>query len=190
MWATRSCCGPVSRQGRTHGDELVGGDPLSAAGRRRHHVLCLIAPEYKLHGLTDKWLLRQVAAGTLPARIASRRKTMFRASRSDGFLGQGRPPWVDQLLCTESLKATGWFDPAGVARERAPNSIPANHAPADHHGPQPDLRRRHPALAPHLPGGRVVRAAHVGRDAFAPGRTVECRAGGFTALARRRPPGV
>ncbi len=78
-----------------------------------------IAPEYKLHGLTDKWLLRQVAARTLPARIANRKKTMFRASRSEAFLGQDRPNWVDQLLSAESLKKTGWFDPAAVASERA-----------------------------------------------------------------------
>ncbi len=78
-----------------------------------------IAPEYKLRGLTDKWLLRQVAARTLPARIANRTKTMFRASRSEAFLDQNRPRWVDQLLSPESLKATGWFDPEAVARERA-----------------------------------------------------------------------
>jgi asparagine synthase (glutamine-hydrolysing) len=77
-----------------------------------------IAPEYKLHGLTDKWILRQVAARTLPPQIAQRRKTMFRASRSDAFLDASRPRWVDQLLSPESLKATGWFDPAAVARER------------------------------------------------------------------------
>ena len=50
-----------------------------------------IAPEYKLHGLTDKWLLRQVAARTLPPRIANRPKTMFRASRSEAFLAPDRP---------------------------------------------------------------------------------------------------
>ena len=77
-----------------------------------------IAPEYKLHRLTDKWLLRQVAARTLPPRIANRRKTMFRASRFDAFVGDRRPRWVDQLLSPESLKATGWFDPDAVARER------------------------------------------------------------------------
>jgi asparagine synthase (glutamine-hydrolysing) len=76
------------------------------------------APEYKLRGRTDKWLLRQVAARTLPARIANRPKTMFRASRSDAFLDRRRPHWVDQLLSNESLRATGWFDPERVARER------------------------------------------------------------------------
>jgi len=78
-----------------------------------------IDPSYKLHGLTEKWILRKVAAKTLPAQIANRPKTMFRASLSSTFLGAARPPWVDQLLSPESLRATGYFDPAAVARERA-----------------------------------------------------------------------
>jgi len=78
-----------------------------------------IAPEYKLRGLKDKWLLRRVAARTLPPQIANRPKTMFQASRSEAFLGPGRPRWIDQLLSPDSLKATGWFDPERVARERA-----------------------------------------------------------------------
>src|SRR4029077_20417448 len=39
-----------------------------------------IAPEYKLKGMTEKWILRQVAARILPKKIANRPKTMFRAS--------------------------------------------------------------------------------------------------------------
>jgi asparagine synthase (glutamine-hydrolysing) len=78
-----------------------------------------IAPEYKLHGRTEKWILRQVAARILPERIARRPKTMFRASMSGTFLGPGRPPWVDQLLSVDSLEATGYFEPSAVARQRA-----------------------------------------------------------------------
>ncbi|MGC8639848.1 MAG: asparagine synthase (glutamine-hydrolyzing) [Isosphaeraceae bacterium] len=78
-----------------------------------------IAPEYKLHGRIDKWLLRQVAARTLPPRIANRPKTMFRASRSEAFLDRSRPGWVDQLLSRPSLEATAYFDVDGVLRERA-----------------------------------------------------------------------
>jgi asparagine synthase (glutamine-hydrolysing) len=78
-----------------------------------------IAPEYKLRGMKEKWILRQVAAKTLPQRIANRPKTMFRASLSGTFLNPRRPSWVDQLLSPESLQATGYFDPAAVARERA-----------------------------------------------------------------------
>jgi asparagine synthase (glutamine-hydrolysing) len=78
-----------------------------------------IAPEYKLRGLNEKWILRQVAARILPERIANRPKTMFRACMSGSFLGPRRPSWVDQLLSPESLRSTGYFEPAAVARQRA-----------------------------------------------------------------------
>jgi asparagine synthase (glutamine-hydrolysing) len=77
-----------------------------------------IDPRYKLRGLTDKWILRRVAASVLPKPIARRRKTMFRATRSGTFLGEHRPAWVDQLLSDESLRRSGWFDPEAVARAR------------------------------------------------------------------------
>jgi asparagine synthase (glutamine-hydrolysing) len=74
-------------------------------------------PSYKLRGMTEKWILRQVARRTLPARIANRPKTMFRASLSSTFIGKNRPAWVDQLLSRESLEKTGLFDPVNVARQ-------------------------------------------------------------------------
>jgi asparagine synthase (glutamine-hydrolysing) len=78
-----------------------------------------IAPEYKMRGLTEKWILRQVARRILPERIANRPKTMFRACMASTFLGSDRPAWVDQLLSRESLRATGYFDPDAVIRQRA-----------------------------------------------------------------------
>jgi asparagine synthase (glutamine-hydrolysing) len=77
-----------------------------------------IAPEYKLRGRTEKWILRQAAARILPEQIARRPKTMFRATMSGTFLGPTRPPWVDQLLSPESLRATGYFDPSTVSHHR------------------------------------------------------------------------
>src|SRR5262249_47637896 len=77
-----------------------------------------IAPEYKLRGTAEKWILRQVAGRILPKRIAKRPKTMFRASMSGTFLGLHRPRWVDQLLSRESLAASGYFDPEVIARQR------------------------------------------------------------------------
>ena len=76
-----------------------------------------IAPEYKLRGMREKWLLRQVAAKTLPARIANRPKTMFRSSLAATFIGPARPSWVDQVLSPESLEKTGLFDPKLVAKQ-------------------------------------------------------------------------
>ncbi len=77
-----------------------------------------IAPEYKLRGRTEKWILRQVAARILPHQIANRPKTMFRSNLSRTFLGPERPAWADQLLSPESLRKTGYFDPAAVAPQR------------------------------------------------------------------------
>jgi asparagine synthase (glutamine-hydrolysing) len=82
-------------------------------------VFCArLAPSYKLRGRTDKWLLRRVAARALPVKISRRRKTMFRANLGKAFLGPDRPSWVDQLLSPESLRASGYFDAAGVQRAR------------------------------------------------------------------------
>ncbi len=76
-------------------------------------------PRYKLNGSTNKWLLRQVANNVLPPMIANRPKTMFRATMSRSFLGEGRPAWVDQLLSRDSLLRTGYFDPDAVAKVAA-----------------------------------------------------------------------
>jgi len=77
-----------------------------------------IAPQYKLNGRTDKWLLRQVSERVLPPAIARRRKTMFRANMSGNFLVVNGSSWVDQLLSAESLRKTGYFDPTGVELAR------------------------------------------------------------------------
>ncbi|MEX0642699.1 MAG: asparagine synthase (glutamine-hydrolyzing) [Pirellulales bacterium] len=77
-----------------------------------------IAPEYKLRGWTDKWLLRQLAARLLPSKVARRKKTMFRANLGKSFIGDNHPAWVDELLSDESLQRTGYFDPAGVRQAR------------------------------------------------------------------------
>jgi asparagine synthase (glutamine-hydrolysing) len=76
-----------------------------------------LAPEYKLRGLTDKWLLRQLAARLVPERLARRPKAMFRANPV--FHGPHRPRWAEQLLSAESLRASGWFAPLAVERARA-----------------------------------------------------------------------
>jgi len=78
-----------------------------------------IHPRYKLRGMTEKWLLRRVAAAMLPREIVWRRKHGMRADFSIVFLGESRPPWVDELLSPASLRAAGYFDPDAVAEQRA-----------------------------------------------------------------------
>jgi asparagine synthase (glutamine-hydrolysing) len=89
-----------------------------------------LAPDYKLRGMTEKWILRQVAARLLPRKIADRPKTMFRASLAQTFLGPDRPPWVDQLLSPDSLRATGYFDVASVLKQRSLQTVLPRLTPA------------------------------------------------------------
>lgn len=71
-------------------------------------------PSLKLRSGRDKWVLRQLAARLLPHDVSARRKHMFRAEPV--IHAPGRPAWVDELLSGPSLRATGLFDPAAVAR--------------------------------------------------------------------------
>ena len=72
-----------------------------------------IAPEYKLRGMTEKWILRQVAARILPAQIANRPKTMFRACMSGSFLGPHRPVVGRPVVEPRVAAGDGLFQPRG-----------------------------------------------------------------------------
>jgi asparagine synthase (glutamine-hydrolysing) len=75
--------------------------------------LARLHPRWKLRGFRDKYLLRLVAERWLPREIAWRRKAMFRAPL-DGFYLEPMPAFVEQLLSTESLRKTGYFEPDSV----------------------------------------------------------------------------
>lgn len=80
--------------------------------------LAKVPPRYKLRGIFgDKYLLRRMASRWLPKPIAWRQKAMFRAP-FDSFHLDVAPPFVQQLLSTESLGKTGYFDVAAVTHWR------------------------------------------------------------------------
>jgi asparagine synthase (glutamine-hydrolysing) len=72
-----------------------------------------LAPNLKLRGLQEKYLLRLAAERWLPRSIAWRRKQMFQAP-FDLFCGRSAPAYVRQLLSPESLARTGYFDAGRV----------------------------------------------------------------------------
>jgi asparagine synthase (glutamine-hydrolysing) len=79
--------------------------------------LANLHPDWKMHGLRDKLILRHLAERWVPRSIAWRRKAMFRAPL-DGFHTTALPTFVDQLLSPESLQKTGYFDPAAIGHWR------------------------------------------------------------------------
>lgn len=70
-------------------------------------------PDWKLRGFRDKYLLRLLAERWLPPSIYKRGKVIFRAPL-DSFHLEPEPAFVGQLLSTESLKRTGYFEPETV----------------------------------------------------------------------------
>lgn len=86
-------------------------------------------PKWKLRGFRDKHLLRLLAERWLPPSVYQRQKVIFRAPL-DSFHLEPEPPYVRQLLSEESLRRTGYFDPAAVHqwrrafREMRPGSLP------------------------------------------------------------------
>ncbi len=75
--------------------------------------LARLHPGWKLRGFRDKYILRLLAQRWVPSSIAWRRKAMFRAP-FDSFHTDPGPLYVEQLLSEESLRKTGYFDPASV----------------------------------------------------------------------------
>jgi asparagine synthase (glutamine-hydrolysing) len=75
--------------------------------------------ELKLHGLTEKWLLKQLGRKLVPAEIWQRPKQPYRAPIQRSFFYQGAPEYVQDLLSERALRASAMFAPAAVARLKA-----------------------------------------------------------------------
>ena len=68
----------------------------------------------KLRGLTEKWLLRQLASKLLPADIGQRRKRPYRAPIHRSFFYQNAPDYISALLSEDALRESGLFNPLAV----------------------------------------------------------------------------
>jgi asparagine synthase (glutamine-hydrolysing) len=75
-----------------------------------------LAPQLKMRGLTEKWLLKKAAQPWLPDIIRRRPKRPYRAPIHRSFFGQHPLPYVTELLSEEALKCAGIFKPAAVAQ--------------------------------------------------------------------------
>ncbi|HSD84419.1 MAG TPA: asparagine synthase (glutamine-hydrolyzing), partial [Anaerolineae bacterium] len=72
----------------------------------------------KLHGLSEKWLLRQIARKYLPAEIGARRKRPYRAPIQRSFFGADgtKFEYVRELLSETAVARAGLFNPRAVGQ--------------------------------------------------------------------------
>lgn len=75
-----------------------------------------LPPSLKLHGLTEKHLLRKLSRQWLPDEIWSRPKRPFRAPIHRSFFNDATPEYVRDLLAPEQIQATGLFKPNAVSQ--------------------------------------------------------------------------
>ena len=73
--------------------------------------------KYKLRGLREKWLLRQVGRKLLPPEIWTRRKRPYRAPIQRSFFGaNGSTAYAQELLSERMIQEAGLFNPQAVAQ--------------------------------------------------------------------------
>ena len=110
-----------------HGDRMAMANSVES----RYPVLDLdladfatrIPPGLKLHGFTEKYVLKRAAEGLAPRRIIDREKFGFHAPGSPYLLQQG-VEWVSDLLSHARIKRQGYFNPEAVERLRRQYSQP------------------------------------------------------------------
>jgi asparagine synthase (glutamine-hydrolyzing) len=69
-----------------------------------------LPPDYKMHGLNEKYLLKRMMSGKLPQQIVERAKQPYRAPISKCFISENSPGYVENMFSEESISSAGFFD--------------------------------------------------------------------------------
>jgi asparagine synthase (glutamine-hydrolysing) len=76
----------------------------------------LLPPTFKLRGLTEKYLLKQLGRQWLPEDIWQRPKRPYRAPIHRSFFNQKAPDYVAEMLSPRKINETGVFKAEAVSR--------------------------------------------------------------------------
>ena len=125
---------PLARDQYVEAKTLLAGYLLASQGDRAamaasiegrypflDHTLVEFAnrlpPQWKIHGLSEKHVLRKALADLLPADILGRSKQPYRAPDSRSFFIDGRPlDYVAEAFEPGTIRADGMFDATAVSR--------------------------------------------------------------------------
>ncbi len=75
-----------------------------------------LPPDYKLHGLNEKYILKRMMNKRLPENVLKRPKQAYRAPVSGSLLSPSARNYISELLSEQDLKQTGMFDIQGVKK--------------------------------------------------------------------------
>lgn len=102
-----------------HGDRMTLANAVEARypflDRRVVDVARRTPPRLKLNGLVEKYIVKRVADGLVPAEIVAREKFGFRAPGSP-YLLKRKIDWIEDLLSADRIRREGYFNPHAVDR--------------------------------------------------------------------------
>lgn len=102
----------------SQGDRMAMGN--SVEGRYpfldyRVMEFCSALPDrFKLNCLDEKFILKKISEGKIPASITSRKKQPYRAPITSSLLHKDAPPYIAAMLSDSAVKESGLFDAAKV----------------------------------------------------------------------------
>lgn len=73
-----------------------------------------LPPNFKLHGLNEKYLLKKMMTGKLPLQILERPKQAYRAPVLTCFMSDDAPDYINEMLSEKKLISAGIFNPEKV----------------------------------------------------------------------------
>jgi asparagine synthase (glutamine-hydrolysing) len=73
-----------------------------------------LPPDFKMHGLNEKYILKKMMEGRLPESVLKRPKQAYRAPIANSFFSSSHHIYVNELLSEKGLMETGLFDPIAV----------------------------------------------------------------------------
>ncbi|BBO73020.1 asparagine synthetase B [Desulfosarcina widdelii] len=84
-----------------------------------HRVIefaCRVPKRFRIHGLDEKFLLKQAARKMIPDELVDRAKQPYRAPISRCFFGDVRLEYVEEMLSEKQIRAKGYFNADKVGR--------------------------------------------------------------------------
>lgn len=84
-----------------------------------HRVIefaCRVPTRLRLNGLTEKYILKQAARGSVPDEIIDRPKQPYRAPISRCFFGPDEPGYVMDMLSESAIREAGLFNSDKISR--------------------------------------------------------------------------
>ena len=84
-----------------------------------HRVIefaCRVPDRFRIHGLDEKFLLKQAVRQRIPDEVINRSKQPYRAPISRCFLGERKLEYVEELMSEKQIQAKGYFDAEKVSR--------------------------------------------------------------------------